>query len=64
MGKLRTSSNFYRRGIPDKYSKVGANIQGNYSIIPNTILFKNYNPNPFGNFSFQNIFISTRLLSY
>jgi len=33
MGKLRTSSSFYSRGIPTKYHSFGYLVQGNYSIV-------------------------------
>jgi hypothetical protein len=40
MGKLRTSSIFYRRGIPNKASSFGYLAQGNYQIVqPQTISY-------------------------
>lgn len=57
MGKIRTTSiHFYRRGISDKYPRVGANIQGNYDIVNNTNYFKNKITAP--NFSLNKIFYS------
>ena len=33
MGKLKTSANFYRRGVLNTNTSFGTNVQGNYSII-------------------------------
>lgn len=55
MGKGRTTSiHFYRRGISDRYPRVGANIEGNYAVVTNQMIFKQpiYTPN----FSFNKIF--------
>ena len=57
MGKVRTTAiHFYRRGISDRYPRVGANIEGNYAMVPNPNLFKQKISIP--NFSFNKIFYS------
>ena len=33
MGKVRTSSNFYRRGIPNSYSNFALVAQSNFAIV-------------------------------
>ena len=39
MGKVRTSSNLYRRGVPDSFTGFGTIAQSNYSIVAPTYLF-------------------------
>ena len=39
MGKVRTSSNLYRRGVPNSFAGFGYVAQGNYSIVAPTYLF-------------------------
>jgi hypothetical protein len=59
MAQIRTTAvHFYRRGISDRYPRVGANIQGNYDVVSNTDYFKNKITKP--NFSFNRIFFSRR----
>ena len=59
MGKIHTSASFYRRGISDKYPRVGANILGNYCVVQNTNLFKQNIPVP-KSYSFNSVFYYNR----
>lgn len=48
MGKVATSSIFYRRGVPNNFTQFGALVQANYPIVqPNTffINFIHFKPN-------------------
>ena len=59
MGQIRTTSvHFYRRGISDRYPRVGANIQGNYDVVSNTKMFQHKLTTP--NFSFNNFLFTRR----
>lgn len=60
MGRIHTTAGMYRRGISDRYPKVGANIQGNYCVVQNTNLFKQQIPTP-KNYSFNTVFLYDRL---
>lgn len=58
MGKIHTSASIYRRGISDRYPRVGANIQGNYCVVQNPNLFKKYIQPP--NYSNNNFLFNYR----
>lgn len=60
MGRIHTTACMYRRGISDRYPKVGANIQGNYCVVQNTNLFKQQVPVP-KNYAFNTVFSHDRL---
>jgi hypothetical protein len=61
MAKIHTTAGMYRRGISDRYPKVGANIQGNYCVVQNTNLFKQQVSTQKKNYSFNTIFLHNRL---
>jgi hypothetical protein len=60
MAKIHTTAGMYRRGISDRFPKVGANIQGNYCVVQNTNLFKQQVPVP-KNYNFNSVFLHNRL---
>ena len=55
MGHIRTSANFYRRGIPNGVHVFGAYVLGNYVVPQPTSLFKLTTNNNYFNSTFRNV---------
>ena len=56
MGHIRTSANFYRRGIPNAIYTFGAYALGNYIVPqPNTLFKKGLGNSNYFNATFRNV---------